>query len=1075
MSLAQVASKGSLAERPGSLAGLAAARRVHEGQFFTPTDLAAVVWRLVLPSMAPHAGQRLVHVIDTSIGSGRLLQFAEAGLHQVHGVDVDRACLQTVLEAARRGGVVGQLAPVGLEVCRPRGFDVAVLNPPFSLTLQSPYLEPGATTGYGPFGPDTSARSQWYALEQALRAASIVVAILPLTDVQALWADPRGRLGAAGRRLTMALQCPLGSFRSEGTDVTTGIVVFGPQAGARPTWHTLATLEDPLPECAFTLPKETTPRLGAQRFAVTAPVFTGPVTGVNEATLHHDGRRLVLTSPCAFALARARASISEHLLMPETRADWRRPKGVHAVGACRLDREVLLATGTWEAGLADLVARCAGVGVTLQVSATLQGHLRRRARASERQAAPHGRVAYDPDGLPAARHGVLNRPIVTDPRAWGSPALPKGTPVIATAEDGQYRLTPQVPSLPTLVVGEAQMLRDVTFTPGASPCDDEQRGGDSPSPDGSGCWYAVAAPMAERFPEAAAWWRARARATGVDQWLWDFQLEDAIEVLMKPQGSVVGWKTGLGKSRMAAALGMLVSGRRTAVVVPARLVEEMQQQWAKLPLPAGWYAVVRHVRDLQTTAPVLLIATEHLRMPVAPGARRTLATALRRRVSLLIADEADYLANPGSARTRALRQISARRRVLMTGTPIGNYPRDIMPLLTFACGDGTAAMPVGWFRPACHAAMWTHAQWAREGRDAIRADFTTLQWVTPEFSDTLRDGAKREIPVIKDLEKFRAVVGRGVKRRVHAEPAVRRHIQIPEPVWEAPTEVPWDSGHLAHFLTVADEFAHWYRAEREKAQHTGKSLSLVALLARIGAVERAGNAPGMRGDARGETRSETRWHYGEPTSKQRAVRDQVIHLAQAGHRMLVYARHPQSLDWLAAALTQAGVESVVLHGGRSIATRLRDLETRFRRGRVPAVLASYGTGERGYDLPEVDRILLQDRDWSANTETQALGRSLRPQQQKVVRVQPFHLPGSLDDYMAMLTDFKRDASNAGVDWGRPTMAPEDFTHLDTVVNRFVEHLAELRGVKAYALREDLKAAGRRRTGAAGIVGQQSVA
>lgn len=76
--LRAVESRGSRAERPGLLAGLAAARREHLGQFFTPDDVAALMWRIAEPAMNAALGDKYryskISVLDNSVGSGRLLQ-----------------------------------------------------------------------------------------------------------------------------------------------------------------------------------------------------------------------------------------------------------------------------------------------------------------------------------------------------------------------------------------------------------------------------------------------------------------------------------------------------------------------------------------------------------------------------------------------------------------------------------------------------------------------------------------------------------------------------------------------------------------------------------------------------------------------------------------------------------------------------------------------------------------------------------------------------------------------------------------------------------------------------------------
>lgn len=77
---------------------------------------------------------------------------------------------------------------------------------------------------------------------------------------------------------------------------------------------------------------------------------------------------------------------------------------------------------------------------------------------------------------------------------------------------------------------------------------------------------------------------------------------------------------------------------------------------------------------------------------------RAYAHKLRRTIGLLVADEGERLSNPTSDQSRALWQLSARRRFVLTGSPIANYPRDVFGLIAFTGGDGTAAQPYGYRR-----------------------------------------------------------------------------------------------------------------------------------------------------------------------------------------------------------------------------------------------------------------------------------------------------------------------------------------------------------------------------------------
>ncbi len=65
------------------------------------------------------------------------------------------------------------------QICAQKNFDFAVINPPFSLQLESPNLIDFGCNSFGPFGKGTSALSHEYALEHALNSARFVAAVLP--------------------------------------------------------------------------------------------------------------------------------------------------------------------------------------------------------------------------------------------------------------------------------------------------------------------------------------------------------------------------------------------------------------------------------------------------------------------------------------------------------------------------------------------------------------------------------------------------------------------------------------------------------------------------------------------------------------------------------------------------------------------------------------------------------------------------------------------------------------------------------------------------------------------------------
>jgi hypothetical protein len=109
-------------------------------------------------------------------------------------------------------------------------------------------------------------------------------------------------------------------------------------------------------------------------------------------------------------------------------------------------------------------------------------------------------------------------------------------------------------------------------------------------------------------------------------------------------------------------------------------------------------------------------------------------------------------------------------------------------------------------------------------------------------------------------------------------------------------------------------------------------------------------------------------------------------------------------------------------------------------------------------VPQGDRVVFYDRDWAARAEKQCLARVLRPETKHEVTAEFVHIRGSADEYQAQAVAFKSDCYSAGLDWATPELDGTDFVHIDTMLGRFVEDLAKLRGMKPWELREQLRRA-----------------
>ncbi|ODU53080.1 MAG: hypothetical protein ABS98_01905 [Lysobacteraceae bacterium SCN 69-48] len=1031
-SLRNIRSLGSTVTRPGSLAGLHATRQIHGGQFFTPDDVVGVMWRIVSPAMEKALAEEprgWLALFDNSLGCGRMFQFADPLKHSLAGCDPHEPSVGAFADAAEAAGFNVDVHAVGMERARPRGFNVGLINPPFSLHLDSPLLEPSMCTTRGAYGPHSSAVSHAYALEQALLACEIVVAVLPTPYANEL------RTGDLADRLRAVLRLPADSFRTEGTDVDVSLVVFGRESGqGAPVIMKLATLTDALPgfdlECSCA--HQSRPDLRVVGMADDGPAITRPVTGDARVRLVHDGRKLLLGFRCGLVEAKCRNALMRHRLAPKRPDDGRYPVGIRFAGQGVLDLELYLAQPDPIRALQTTVDAIRAAGGDPEVEPGLVGYLARRHRMQRRQATPFRRTALVAAGESGAGAlvAVARRSVQCNPAKWGSAIFRKGEEVAFTFEGGSYKAKHPVSGEVLRLEGKAfQAAFDVSGE--ATPVEQ---------------WTPIHAGREAAFPKLGGDWRLAFARQGIERVTgWDFQVDDLVDLRLARHG-VVGWTMGLGKTRGALCL-CLSGGDHNLIMVEAGLVGELVEQIGEVGLDdAVWQAITRP-EDCENLRKINIISYSRARMPVAPGAgRRTFARLLRRRIHTLVSDEAHLLRAPDTEQSRAVHMISPKCRYLMTGTPVANYVRDLLNLVRYVGGDGTAVQPFGLHHPHLTPELLKDMTMAARGTDVFRDRHVVTEWVTHTFEDNLTRGAKREVPKVRNLGQLRTWASPFVLRRVAAEPEVAKYVRTP-PHSVIHHEVPWDDAHLAYWLTVADDFGAWYRDMRAKQGARGIQVNLVALLARIGAVQMAGNYPqhGVPGFP----------YRGGLTSKQRALVDRAAQLTREGHKSVVFVKNPGMANLLAAQLQHRGIEAISFTGETSVADR-RALLKRFRSTDVPVLTATYGVGGVGLNIPEADRALFGARSWTTKEENQARGRLLRPQQTRNVVFETFELLGSLDTYQAMMLQFKNDATNAAVDFLEPQLEEAEFQHMDRIIDDFVGALAARRGMTTHDFRRSVR-------------------
>ena len=556
-----------------------------------------------------------------------------------------------------------------------------------------------------------------------------------------------------------------------------------------------------------------------------------------------------------------------------------------------------------------------------------------------------------------------------------------------------------------------------------------------------GDWIELHEPLTNKFTDAAATVRAQARQLGIDKWLsWDFQFDDLIEMLVKRSGAN-SYVMGLGKTRFAVALA-LMGGKHNVIVVKSRLFDEFKEQLEALPIDKADIGYIKSFKDIENLNRITLTTVSALKstrlLPRFKKRVQTLGQALANKVNTLVVDEGSILCNRLSDQSKAIASIKPKHQYVLDGEIIHGYARKTLPIITSVAGECRVSQPFSITdRPYLLQGTVNGFKNAITGMKAYTDKHVTLEWATNEFKDSLEEGAKREVPKISNIPEFRDWIDPWVKRRVHGEPQVVKHVQIKPPKINEPTTVEWDERHLGLFLDVAETYRRWFIEHEQQRGLEGKGINLAAVLQQIQAVDNATNAPEYIGKAYAGA-------YSYDTSKMTATAELALSQIEQGKRPIIFASSPKALKRIKKQLEAHQVAVCYIDGTVSMNKRTRELN-KLRSGEYQVGCLSLGATNDGLNLPQITNIIFYDRSsWEARVENQAIYRACRPETPHQVEVDYFELPGSLDSYQKMVVNWKQVSAMAGMDYGEEPPAEENFYHLEHFVREFVESVPGLR-------------------------------
>lgn len=397
-------------------------------------------------------------------------------------------------------------------------------------------------------------------------------------------------------------------------------------------------------------------------------------------------------------------------------------------------------------------------------------------------------------------------------------------------------------------------------------------------------------------------------------------------------GACLADEMGLGKTVQAAALLLAeAESGPSLVVAPLSVCRNWEQELARFTPGLR----VRRDGEAFRAGEVLVISYGRLRAETALS---------RQEWNIVVFDEAQALKNPTTQQARAGRELRARFRLALTGTPVENRLEDLWSLFAIILPGLLGSLPA--FR----------RRFLRDADDGVAP--AALKDLTRPF--ILR---RTKAEVLPDLpprtESVREVILPPDERAFYEDLRRRAAAEL-----AAQTRLP-DGQRRLHILA-------WLTKLRRACCHPRLVDPDSAL----------------------------------PGAKLTALLDLVRELRAAGRRALIFSQFTGHLALVRARLEQTGAVCLYLDGGTPENERARAVAA-FQAGEGDLFLISLRAGGRGLNLTAADFVIHLDPWWNPAVEDQASDRAHRLGQARPVDICRLIVKDSVEENILRLHQAKR--------------------------------------------------------------------
>lgn len=336
-----------------------------------------------------------------------------------------------------------------------------------------------------------------------------------------------------------------------------------------------------------------------------------------------------------------------------------------------------------------------------------------------------------------------------------------------------------------------------------------------------------------------------------------------------------------------------------------------------------------------------------------PLIRRDIEHYTKYEFHTMFIDEGQFIKNPQSQNAKSVKQVHARHKFALTGTPIENSLSELWSLFDFIMPNY----------------LYSHTKFVERFERPI-----------------VKEGQKE---VLEDLGK-------------HIEPFILRRMKN-EVLTELPEKI--ETKMMAEMTPEQEKVYQAYlqniRQELSaEISQNGVEKSRMQILAALTRLRQICCHPATFIE-----------NYDADSGKLKLLIQTVTEILENGHRILIFSQFTSMLEIIAEEIKKQGIEYFYLSGNTKISER-KDYVTRFNEGEGSIFLISLKAGGTGLNLVGADVVIHYDPWWNPAVEEQATDRVYRIGQKKSVQVIRLLTKNTIEEKIDKLQKRKKQLSDS---------------------------------------------------------------